>query len=412
VISKSNAIGVVVASAVILAAACAGGKQVDTVTASSTVSHPAGWVVNGRVRDLVRDSSVGDPNAAAKAEIRGYNDEQAFQHDKGKDSYGSVVRIYAIHRQRSDAEYSRAKGAMVAVLEVEPDAAMDQWYKDLDIVNNGGAIPDVYCVFLFKINQGENPWKGGVSKFDGTKCADVKHKIDADVVPSSYQGVDDWPGFSARFTETKAGKPALGVRCLHENQWAWCEIGNGTNQSNGNSSNAGAAQGHNKGWHDDQILAEDCATPCKIKRSVTRASITPVPGLKGMSTEFQGTSGAHAATIYVDGPVPNSAKYVAMKLKGNSETEVWLRNLGGAGAWEAAFKTGTTIGGWISIPAPAQHQGLMPGTARWTWEPGDEGVWISCDQGCCEISQARLQNMIDSIKAAHPSGKPPATTRP
>jgi hypothetical protein len=28
---------------------------------------------------------------------------------------------------------------------------------------------------------------------------------------------------------------------------------------------------------------------------------------------------------------------------------------------------------------------LIPGTSRWRWLPNDEGVWMRCRNGCCEI---------------------------
>ena len=30
----------------------------------------------------------------------------------------------------------------------------------------------------------------------------------------------------------------------------------------------------------------------------------------------------------------------------------------------------------------------VPGTARWRWRVDDEGMWMRCRNGCCEIGDA------------------------
>jgi hypothetical protein len=68
---------------------------------------------------------------------------------------------------------------------------------------------------------------------------------------------------------------------------------------------------------------------------------------------------------------------------------IWIR-MNGAN-YEAQFVHGggdpDPAGTWFDARRETHQYVKVPGTARWIWDANDEGAWISCDQGCCDISQ-------------------------
>ncbi|HET9424390.1 MAG TPA: hypothetical protein VFO55_03385 [Gemmatimonadaceae bacterium] len=361
-----------------LAAGCGNRPDAVDTTAAPGAGAVRSMIASPQVEQLVYDSSLQHASAREMTQILGFNDQQKLQANGGAVDYGPVARLYALRRDRTQQEFERPEGAMVAVLEVDPEAQMPPAYRHLDIENNPGTTAHVYCVFLYRVNNSQNPWKGAVSRATGSDCATPAQKIDADSVSEpGFEQASDFPPYAVRFMESTNGMPSLGVRCYN----AICEIGNATNTS-APSNPSGGKVAKIRTWNDKQRIAEP-RQGGGIQRGPS-ASITPVEGLAAMSSEFQTPTGAKAATIFVDA-TPAGSKYAAWGLAANTETEVWLKNDVAAGQWSMQFRTGSSSTAWTSVTRQPHTAGLVPGTARWVWDPNDEGIWIACDQGCCEM---------------------------
>lgn len=368
----------------------------DGDTGDSTLAKSASavmaMVANQPVLDLVRDSSPGFAYTTEMTGILGYNDEQSFE-GQGNKPYGPIARLYALHRTRGIAEYQRPEGAMVAVLEVDPNTtSLSPAYTLLGIQDNPGPNPQVYCVFLFRATSGSNPWSGAISKATGSNCAPptTPHLRGDSIAAPGYENANDLPEYSVRFTEDNSGRPALGVRCLN----AICEIGHGVKEN----APGGGRKHAIKTWNDRQKIAEEFA-PGEYRRGPL-ASIVPVDNLENIpATTFGSADGAHVATISITGPAPTGGKYAGWGLAADKSTEVWIRRDAASQYW-GQFITDGNKSQWLEM-FRVSHDSTkirVPAAARWLWDPADEGVWIACEQGCCELGSSKRKKGSDSLR--------------
>jgi hypothetical protein len=387
---QSNLLRIAVIAGATVAVACGGKGSGDGSAppneAGARTAHPMRDSASTAVQDLVADSTPGDANAKEVTGILGYNDEQRLQLDGGGTRYGPVARLYTIRRARTEAEYRRGTGAMVAVLEVDSiGSTVPAAYRRIGVKPSDSV--QVYCVFLQRRDSAGQPekWWGGVSHSTGGACDTAVFNIKTDSATPTTNGNADWPEWAVRFTEGTAHFPALGVRCYN----ALCEIGN---NAGGSSVSNGAGQGHVKlvkTWHDNQRLATagGSGNPPWIRGP--EMTITPVDSLGNITAGFRTSDGRQAATIMLQSPLPAGAKYIGWKLRANDSTQVWLRNLDSTnGKWQMRLITPTTheTTKWKDITRNDHTPGLVPGTARWKWDPQDEGIWVACEQGCCEMT--------------------------
>jgi hypothetical protein len=378
-------IGGVVAGVMLTACSGGGGAGDDTSRQDSGTGGARGRaaITATPLQQLVEDSSR-DPHAVEAMTILGYNDEQKLQRVANGSDFGPIARLYTLRRSRTAAEYARAEGAMVAVLEVDPNGTMGAAYGRLGIGNNNGASPDVYCVFLRRTDNSGQPWMGAVSKADGSQCDPPTFNIVVDSTTPVSHADGDFPDWAVRFTEGTNGFPALAVRCFN----AICEIGNPNGGNRPPSSPGRGNVGEVKTWHDNQGLATPKTGRGGGFERGTNMTLTPVLGLAGMSAQFRAPDGAQAASIMVHGPIPTGSKYTNWGLIPNDSTQVWLKTADGTN-WFMRMITPTTgnASAWKRIDYHGPHTaGLVPGNARWKWDPADEGVWVACDQGCCEMT--------------------------
>ena len=182
---------------------------------------------------------------------------------------------------------------------------------------------------------------------------------------------------------------AIGVRCLDR----WCTIlpGGAALRPSLPASFTNAARGIRSrvtGWHDEQMLS--LFNGATLVPSGIRAKVIPEPGIETRSQAFYTGVWRRTATILLDGN-PAGTKY---------STKWGLH--AGYNAVDMAYITGI---GWTSRVGPVANPNmevgasftylrvtqtphldlLVPGTARFRWLRNDESVWVSCDQGCCEV---------------------------
>jgi hypothetical protein len=375
-------LGIIAIAGVASAFACdKGTPKSDSAAAGQVMAMSTMHKASNAVEKLAADSSK-DSDAIEVTRIPGYNDAQKFEQDSATSDYGPLARLYTLRRPRTDAEYQQ--GAMVAILEVDPDAKEYKAYKHLQVDKNTTNSAAVYCVFLRRESSGPQDWMGSLSLYDYATgdCAAPSYKIKADSTEPVTHAGTDFPDYAVRFTEGKGKWIALAVQCKN----AICEIGNKKGDNDQPKSPAPTKVGKVKPWHDTQRLAMP-KSGGGLEQG-TSMTITPIDGLATAS--FHQADGAQAATIMVHG-TPQGSNYATWGLLPNDSTQVWLRATTvttDSSKWE--MRMITTTGGnktnWREINWNRHKKDLVPGTARWVWDAKDEGVWVACEQGCCEMT--------------------------
>jgi hypothetical protein len=315
-------------------------------------------------------------------EVAGYHDAQRFQRNAAARDYGPLVAVYTGPTRRTISDFEAPTGAVVGVVEVYGNSHSIQSYKRLGLSQRTSAT-QLYCIWLHHATSPQVKWEAAMRLYsvddlcdppqpnsfplDVTEGADVASS-EADI-PVGIRIVDDDDDF-----------PAIGVVCLMR----VCEIG--TKKFRSPKTQKANAQGRIKSWHDEQDLGEQTTGP--LGRSATIASITPTPGIKDLDiSAWEATNGVLAATIVVSGSaVP--AKYMNWHLESGHSTSLYIRKSGVGWGAQFVLDNGPSVptDPWIPIARNA-HSFKPEGMARWVWDENDEGAWVACEQGCCEISQ-------------------------
>ena len=355
-----------------------------------------------------------DPGEIEEAvEIAGYHDAQRLQ-GPGASGYGPLVKIYTGPEPRSDADFKVAGGAVIGVAEVYGDATTGGGgvpaYTMLNL-DNGDPSTRLYCVFLsLNASASEGSTSGDWEAFvrpvtaagnceNPAPRASFKLDVRRNVEPGSIP--DDYPP-AIRFADDQAGMPAIGAPCGR----GWCEMRKGLGAGRPPGTPGGKA-GTIKAWHDQQFLGIPMPTPAVgVQRSAVEASITPVADLASKpSSYFEAPDGGKVATVRTTG-VPTGAKYATWKLKaGATGRDLYIRKENGR--WSARFVDEGTLAdpsAWLEVDRTAHANAHVPGVARWLWNEYDEDIWVSCEQGCCEVS-GTLFSLTDAPSPAVDGGR-------
>jgi hypothetical protein len=217
------------------------------------------------------------------------------------------------------------------------------------------------------------------------------------IVSSAFPTSADVPAV-ARFSEGRlAGNtrvPLFGLKCAE----GWCmavPAGDDTLPAPQAGVNAGVKGWLVHGWSDAQHLGVPNATTKVIEPSMlANASVMPDPGLGGytITTNFD-TGWVHVATVFFKGN-PNSTAYGSKWHYRAGKNEVYIRtSTSSSTGWIGEVRNVTHILGfpvthrYAVVVNRTPHNGLnIPGTARFWWYDKDEGLWIRCDEGCCQVA--------------------------
>jgi hypothetical protein len=330
-------------------------------------------------------------------EIPEYHDEQPLR--DGPTKFGPLAYFYALpqiatYTDSSQIDGQSPRGALVGVVVIEAPAS-------------GAALPDTYenlhlqvgvnCVWLaHNPNATDGRWKGYVGPATADTLCDRDTpltnpswlKVQRRVEPR-YTGAKDYAPV-ARFSEAESpgGQALLGVKCLD----AWCEIGpqgfvphpsvmpNELERYPGTSIAEDRKESKIKGWFDEQRLA--VMKNGEYEPNV-RARITPLPGLEKLTPGDFATWKPVAAIFLFGNPSPET-KYYAWGLRdGDNTLEIRLTG----GTWEAqlAAKGERPAKLWKLVQRYPHYDEAVPATARFRWAQNDDGFWIPCAQGCCEV---------------------------
>jgi hypothetical protein len=254
------------------------------------------------------------------------------------------------------------------------------------------------CVWLIRAS-GDAQYSAVVRPAVGGKICDrnVAGGTTLTVVEKSYPGLsfDNYPAV-ARFDESTAGNPLIGVKCLA----AWCEIGAGTfatRKSIGETlgpSNSfyKAPRFMVKGWYDEQLLSVPVWTAPNayvFERTTLRAALVPEPGIENLQEgQFMNTWKPVAGLMLEKNPAAGS-KYARWGLKmGMNKIELRYKPEGRGGQrWEARMwpQGATTPVPWSFNKREKHFDVGIPGTVRLRWTIMDDGVWAPCGQSCCQV---------------------------
>jgi hypothetical protein len=145
------------------------------------------------------------------------------------------------------------------------------------------------------------------------------------------------------------------------------------------------------GWHDVQRLAERRGTglvPGNLRSSIIADSLLGEYDMRTFATW------THVATVHFRGN-PAGTKY-GRRPSGstgafwnfvNGENEIFLRvDASKPKGWAAEVRNRQGTFELVIVDRDDHTGKHIPGTARWHWDPQDEGAWVRCDDGCCKIA--------------------------
>ncbi len=327
------------------------------------------------------------------------NDEQRFP--ISAQAYGPLVTVNGSVYLRDYENLSdfHDDTVLVAFVKVTPDEEGGETvplvapYTTLKL--NWG----INCVFL--THAGSNPatgWDGFVVKASTAYVCDKissAEKLQAafDRPDPPFQNQDDYDGV-ARFGEDTQSHPVIGFRCLN----AWCEIGPDRSKMKRPVPHPHPVplrrESHIKAWHDEQVLSTGTAkapTPTNI-----RATVTPVAQANRIRREFD-AGYVKVATVWLDRS-PSATVYGDPLKWGmmQGENEIWLRRFPN-NTWKGYVKPMASPANvtFVSVNRHDHARTRVPGTARFRWHTPTgmvmstailgQGVWVPCDQGCCEV---------------------------
>lgn len=276
----------------------------------------------------------------------------------------------------------RSDGVLVAHVFVDPlrGETVPQWYVDL------GLLPGLNCVWLARVT-GATSYRAFVRPVNPRGVCDkrVTRVVQLEVKTSHSGAADSLYPPVARFSESAEGKPLLGVRCLN----AWCEIGTSPFTLRapvpamfGDVSDRATI----KGWHDEQVLSirnpADRRVFVPTSAPMLRAALVPRDGVELLSSaDFDGRWQA-VGNLYLETEPPAGSKYATWGLKYGRNT-VYVRRFNWG--WGVRMSNATNQRVWRLTQRDFHEDAAIPGTARFRWTIGDDGIWLPCGQHCCHM---------------------------
>ncbi len=228
--------------------------------------------------------------------------------------------------------------------------------------------------------------------------------------------VGDYPEVARWDWDRSGNHQYIGIGCRDE----WCEIGRDF-QASQNYDN-GSLPPHNrramqiKGWYDEEYLAVNKPGPAGSGLVPSRmvGTIVPAPGLDTLTTDAYFTGvWQPVAEVWINARVgpyapyakkfnfvrtkaPGKTVYNAIAMCTGSRTscnipagEALSCDVSG-GAWFARVQAaGTSKVTYLCVThrthTDAELLKRIAGVVRWRWKTTDQGAWIACPNGCCEV---------------------------
>jgi hypothetical protein len=338
-------------------------------------------------------------------EVAEYQDEQRFSSGTGNAfTYGPLVRVAASpflghFRKPKDFDASGPFGFLVALVDLTTPVhgvVIGAPYQGLKLTAAGK-----YCVYLAHAKGGSDAaWTAYVVRSaNGTSCDRPDPSTPS--LPVDYVKLggprEDYLGV-ARFGEDTNDQPTIGVPC--GDAICWITPTNAKEKDPAHKGKNAFLDGKMEGkvalWHDDQVLwMKDQAgklTPWG------RGTVTPVADLDSRTTDDYTADYVRVAWIWL-ADNPANTKYG--QPVGGSKTWGMQQGLNllelkyvGPDSWQARatpYKEDASAPSVVASTSSLivnykRHPDVwIPGSARFSWLLQDEGVWVPCDQGCCQV---------------------------
>jgi hypothetical protein len=286
-------------------------------------------------------------------------------------------------------------GFVAGVIKVDTTAgsALPPTYSALNVV------PDFNCI---RLSHRASGWVAMVTPLApaGPPCPPNPAAPTLTAVPvhnTGYPGFTDVPAV-ARFHEGRSGAnirvPFFGLKCAD----AWCMvIPTGVDTTAMPQAGAGGGRGFSvHGWSDAQHLGvPDPTTQVVHASTLALASVMPDEQLGDYTIPANFSKDwVHVATVLMAGD-PNSTTYGSKWHFRPGKNEIYIRtDPTAASGWTGEVRNAKYFLGfpyrkyrYTVVVNRTDHAGMhIPGTARFWWYEQDEGLWVRCDEGCCQVA--------------------------
>jgi len=243
---------------------------------------------------------------------------------------------------------------------------------------------------------GASPTSGGTCERTAPVVANLTV---ADVAEAGFPYAEQYPA-TARLDFDNSGRVTFGFKCAK----AWCEAG--TTDATVRVSWARGiapspttpAQRRIKGWHDEQVFAEEFVTglgQTRWRAATVRGSIVPDENIGDRDRAyFVANAGrwVRVAELDIVGPLTPASKYYAWGLR-SGRNYLGMRYVAGRDTLEVGVFANPLPATPSSAPSPRgiwkvrermMHFDVpVPPTARFRFTVADDGVWIPCGVACC-----------------------------
>ena len=372
-----------------------GGSGCSKTQPVSQEPGPRHHVLSSRLL-LVAQKTVAPP-----WDVPEYSDKQSFlQKDaQQNDIYGPSATVWLnpfVAFVQKVAQYKSfgPGGMVVAFVDVEGNDATSPGapYSDLGLVRGTN------CIFIFGDKKDKLAAYVALPNASGDcppqATANQGVKLDVKTYPvSGHDKQDDYPP-AAVFSTGANSVLTIAMRCAEQ---MVCELGppgfsEVQDDLNGKSKNV--IEERVKLWHDVQRLAAFDGT--SLKPTSLTAALIPAPNLAELDLDAFTTTADKAPVVASIMPLSlvstETSKYKTLGIGTvGKRYEITLRKTGpGDADWEAKLQNpdngaARTLKFLIRYP---HERDLIPGAARWRFSKTDEGLWVRCAQGCCEVDLA------------------------
>jgi hypothetical protein len=394
------------------------------------------WVSQGRTEQDTIDHCKHDAPITVEM-VKEYANEPLL-HDcqafivKGKDGleYGAVFRIIPTSHRLTSAAIDTALGTVPII----PASVLKGLFEPAPVVRTATNKPKVIavalivaqgdysqlhltrgknCLYVFRYQEASDDpvqWSGLVVHIADTDANCPESPGTGKLLEARSKQVDgfadeaDYPAVARWDWDGTNSEQYIGIKCGA----AWCEIGKpGFDSSDPIPVPSGATAGERKvrlikGWHDRQFLAMKRGTV--LFPSQVMGVLIPDPNLgeysrvshKGderptvatvllMSSlpEDRAVLDAYEKKYHIDTPGAKGPMVMRIRLK-KGDDQVAKHD----DEWEATIRNPNNVFNKEENRKLTYHGGtsLKLGIVRWRWLPTDEGTWVRCSEGCCEMT--------------------------
>ena len=259
------------------------------------------------------------------------------------------------------------------------------------------------CLYVFRYKEDDEApvqWSGLVVHIADTESNCPKTPGTGKLLEARPKSIDgfseeaDYPEVARWDWDATNSEQYIGIKCGA----AWCEIGKtGFDASDPIPVPSGATPEERKvrlikGWHDRQFLAfknSNGLVPSQVmgvlipnsdlgdsKRAVKEFQAAATILLISSLPEDRKVLDAYEKKYHIDVPGDKGPMELSIRLKDDDEWEAKIRNPNNKLNKEVTRK--------LKYHKPEKYKEL--GIVRWRWMLKDEGTWIRCSEGCCEMT--------------------------